>query len=211
MSVIKGIYLKQDDFVLDVPEMRVLDQGVTALMGPSGAGKSTLIRVLLGLEPAKGWSWRLGETEISPLPVSRRGFGVVFQTLELFPHLSAFENIYFPLRARGDLSEGARARVERLMKRLEISDLRERKPARLSGGERQRVAIARALSFSPRFVFLDEPFSSLDQDLRRSSRGLVSEILREEDVPALLVTHDPADVESLSQLTHVMKGGKLVG
>lgn len=211
MSQIKGISLRQDDFSLKIPEMEIDDRGVTALVGPSGSGKSTLIRVLLGLEPLGEWSWIFGGEDISKLPVEKRNFGVVFQTLELFPHMTALENVLFPLRCRGTVDDSALNRVNELMEHLEISSCASRRPGKLSGGEKQRVALARALSFKPRFLFLDEPFSSLDEEVREKSRQLVDEILKEQNVPALLVSHDKRDIDHLASKIYRIKNGRLVG
>lgn len=209
MSLIKNISLTQDEFHLRIPEMEVSDNGITALVGPSGSGKSTLIRVLLGLELLSEWSWVINGVEVSTLSVEKRNFGVVFQTLELFPHMTAKENVLFPLRCRGRVSESAKNHVAQLMERLEISSCALRKPGQLSGGERQRVALARALSFKPRFLFLDEPFSSLDEEVREKSRALVREVLEEQAVPALLVSHDRADIEALATKVYRIKDGRL--
>ncbi len=210
MSVIKNIYFKQADFVLDIPQMKLNDTSVTALVGPSGSGKSTFLRVLLGVEELESWSWELGGVNIAKLSVEERDFGVVFQSLELFPHLSAKENILFPLRCRNELNQEFSSRVEQLAQRLQIEEHLDRKPSQLSGGEKQRVALARALSFKPRFLFLDEPFSSLDEETRENSRRLVKEVLDEYEVPALLVSHDRSDIEALATKVYQIRNGQLI-
>lgn len=209
MSLIKRIYLEQDGFVLSVPSMEVLDEGVTALVGPSGSGKSTLIRVLLGLQPLKGWSWVKDGVEISELPIEKRNFGVVFQSLELFPHMSAYENVLFSLACRKKVSNEDRDLTLSMMDRLGVLGCQSRRPDKLSGGEKQRVALARALVFKPSFLFLDEPFSSLDEENKASSRELVKQILEEQKVAALLVSHDKDDIQSLSNKTHFIRDGHL--
>jgi ABC-type Fe3+/spermidine/putrescine transport system ATPase subunit len=209
MSVIKNIDFLQDGFHLNIPLMEVLDQGVTALIGPSGSGKSTLIRVLLGLEHLKNWSWVINGVDQATLPTEKRNFGVVFQTLELFPHMTAKENILFPLECRGKISTENSKRASDLIQRLGLNSAVDRKPNQLSGGERQRVALARALVFKPKFLFLDEPFSSLDEDQRINSRNLVKEILSEYQIPALLVSHDRSDIEVLSDQAYRIENGKL--
>jgi len=209
MSVIENVFFKQGEFTLEIPRMEVLDRGITALKGPSGSGKSTLIRLLLGLEPVQSFRWMFQGVDMAALPVEKRNFGVVFQSLELFPHMTAAQNVQFPLKCRGITGKEALMKIRPLMERLEIWECAERKPGKLSGGERQRVALARALSFHPRYVFLDEPFSSLDEEIRTTSRTLVKEVLKDLEIPALLVSHDRADIEALSGLTHVIEKGRL--
>jgi ABC-type Fe3+/spermidine/putrescine transport system ATPase subunit len=143
------------------------------------------------------------------LPTEKRNFGVVFQTLELFPHMTAKENILFPLECRGKISTENSKRASDLIQRLGLNSAVDRKPNQLSGGERQRVALARALVFKPKFLFLDEPFSSLDEDQRINSRNLVKEILSEYQIPALLVSHDRSDIEVLSDQAYRIENGKL--
>jgi len=209
MSVIKNIFLKRESFSVEVPELILRDEGVTALIGPSGSGKSSLIRVLLGLEPLTGWSWNLNGVEISQVPVEKRNFGVVFQSLELFPHMTAKENIEFPLRCRNYSPSQILERTDALMDSLGLVQCGAQKPHQLSGGEKQRVALARALAFRPDYLFLDEPFSSLDQDLKESSRELVRRTLKEFKVPALLVSHDKGDVEALRSSVFMMRKGRV--
>lgn len=210
VSVIKDIHFIQDDFELKIPHLELDDNGVTALIGPSGSGKTTLIRLLLGLEFVKGWSWILDGEEVSGLPIQKRNFGVVFQTLELFPHMTALENILFPLSCRSYSAQEAKEISHSLMEKLEIIDCSSRRPDQLSGGERQRVALARALSFRPRFLFLDEPFSSLDQEAKENSRKLVQNILQDQKIPALLVSHDQQDIERLSSRVYQLRKGQLL-
>lgn len=210
MSVVKNLVHDYGDFKLDIPHWEIADQGVTALWGPSGSGKTSVFRVLTGIESCSDLSWSFKGVDLALLPVQRRNLGVVFQNYELFPHLTAEENILFAAEAKKIPVAEAHALLRRWVSRLNLSSCLDRKARLLSGGERQRVALARALMSRPQMMLLDEPFSALDENLRDEARKLVRDVLVEEDVPALLITHDQRDLAVLA--THVQKIhlGKLV-
>ena len=136
--------------------------------------------------------------------------GVVFQTLELFPHLTAKENILFAARARKIPAEKASKTLETIVELLHLKECLLRKCEVLSGGEKQRVALARALIGKPRFLFLDEPFSALDYDLKAEARRLIRTTIEELHIPTLLITHDKEDVKELAQDVDSIKNGRLV-
>lgn len=201
MSWVRNLKRKFDGFRLEIPEWEILDSGVTALWGASGSGKTTVFRVLLGLETAEpDFSWVLPDgTDLARLSVPERRLGVVFQTLELFPHMSAEENIRFAAEARGRSGAEVDAHLQKLAMTLGLEACRDRRAALLSGGEKQRVALARALIGKPRILLLDEPFSALDAGRRAEARELVAEVLRQEKVPAILVTHDREDLAAFAR------------
>lgn len=210
MSLVENLIRDYGDFKIDIPEWRLADRGVTALWGPSGAGKTTVFRMLLGLEPCPGLKWELQGQDIAQLPVPQRRLGVVFQTLELFPHMTGEENILFAAQARRiDKYKGLK-RLNELAHSLQLGSCLQRRARLLSGGEQQRVALARALIGEPRFLFLDEPFSSLDVQLRDEARNLVARAIHEHQTPTLLITHDPADLEVLANQVVRIENGKLV-
>jgi molybdate transport system ATP-binding protein len=189
--------------------------GVTALFGPSGAGKTTLLDLVAGLlSPDRGLIRAGGRTlfqagpgqERTNLPARRRRVGYVFQDYALFPHLSALENVAFPLWRQPD----ARKRAATLLDRMSLSGLAHRFPGELSGGQRQRVAIARALAVDPRVLLLDEPFSALDLDTRRGVRGQIRTVLSDLGLPVILVTHDREEVLALADRVVVMDEGRTV-
>ncbi len=170
--------------------------GFTILSGPSGSGKSTLLAAVAGLlRPARGRvtlgaeTWFDAERGIDVAP-HRRRVAIVFQSLALFPHLTASENVAYGM-ARSLDRQARRVRGAALLDRLRVAHVADRKPPTFSGGEAQRVAVARALATDPRVVLLDEPFSALDPELRRDLAKDVREILRELAVPVVLVTHQP--------------------
>jgi ABC-type sulfate/molybdate transport systems ATPase subunit len=210
MSLVKDLNLKYDGFEVAIPEWEISDQGVTALWGPSGSGKTSIFRALIGLEECPTLSWNFQGEDLARLAVGERRLGVVFQSHELFPHLTARENILFAAEARRvDLKKSA-ATLEKLASELSLNACLNRKVQLLSGGEAQRVALARAIAGEPRFLFLDEPFSSLDAELRSDARAVVMRVIAEFSIPTLLITHDADDVKALAHTTVRITNGRFV-
>lgn len=182
-----------------------------ALLGPSGSGKSTLLRAIAGLRPVSRGRVLLRGTAVSTpdcvLAPEKRRIGVVFQDLALFPHLDVAGNVGFGL---GPAERNSRSgRVAALLERFEIDALAKRLPHELSGGQQQRVAIARALAPEPDLLLLDEPFSSLDADLRERLRVEIARNLRALNVTALLVTHDHSEALGFADRVGVLIEGNL--
>jgi sulfate transport system ATP-binding protein/putative spermidine/putrescine transport system ATP-binding protein len=212
MSWVRDLKRDYGDFVIDVPEWEILDQGVTVLWGPSGSGKTSIFRILLGLdEGALGYSWRFGDVDLAKLPAPARRLGVVFQTLEIFPHMTAEANIRFAAESRGLTGPESERHLRELVATLGLESCLTRRGHLLSGGEKQRVALARALIGKPRCLLLDEPFSALDADLRTEARALVRRALEIEKIPALLITHDRADLEAFTGKVSEIRAGRIVG
>ncbi len=174
--------------------LALADVGTTVLLGPSGGGKSTLLRILAGLETPDGGAVLLdGETmeygEESLLR-HRRSIGMVFQSLNLFPHLTALDNIALPLeKVHGYTPRAAAAYALQLLERFQLANHARRTPAQLSGGQCQRVAIARAVAIKPRLLLFDEPTSALDPEMTVEVLDLIAE-LRQEGRPIVLITHE---------------------
>jgi iron(III) transport system ATP-binding protein len=184
---------------------------LVALVGPSGCGKSTLLRVVAGLLPADTGEVRIGGEVVDDgtrsMEPEHRRTGLVFQEHALFPHLTVLGNIAFGLR---DLSRSDRAkRGAHWLEVIGLGGHGQRYPHELSGGERQRVALARALAPEPRLVLLDEPFASLDPNLRVRLRTDIVAILRATDSPALFVTHDQEEALSIGDRVAVMREGRI--
>jgi ABC-type sulfate/molybdate transport systems ATPase subunit len=198
MSLVENLHKRFDGFTINIPRWEIPDKGVTALWGPSGSGKTTVFRILLGLDAAPGWKWTWGQENLAALPSAERNLGIVFQTLDLFPHLSAQENIFFAAKAKRIEKQRAQERFEKLSRILQLGPFLQRQASLLSGGEKQRVALARALMSFPRMLLLDEPFTALDEALRSEARQLVSDLLRETPIPTLLITHDERDLKALA-------------
>ncbi|SHF21976.1 putative thiamine transport system ATP-binding protein [Modicisalibacter ilicicola DSM 19980] len=171
---------------------------VLTVMGPSGVGKSTLLAYIAGfLSPAFQARGRvlLGSRELTRLPAEARRVGLLFQDPLLFPHLSVGGNLAFGMAASGSRRQ-RRQRVAAALAEIGLEGFADRDPATLSGGQRSRVALMRVLLSSPRAMLLDEPFSKLDAALRGEMRQLVFQRIRQEGLPALMVTHDAADAEA---------------
>jgi len=183
---------------------------LVAILGPSGCGKTSLLMALAGLVPINSGSITVGSRELSSanhrIPPEQRGIGWVPQAASLFPHLSVGDNIGFAL-PRGRRRQ---ERVEELAALVGLAGFTQRSPGQLSGGQAQRVALARALAPSPDVLLLDEPFGALDSVLRHSLAREVSEILREQDTTAILVTHDREEALDLADFVVVMDQGRIV-
>lgn len=183
-----------DDVSLHVDTGRTL-----AVCGPSGSGKTTLLRAIAGLVPVDTGSVEVDGIDVTNTPTHRRSIGFVFQDNQLFPHMNVARNVAYGLRVLGWDATRVRERVDELLERVQLGDRRDQDVATLSGGEAKRVALARALAPSPRVLLLDEPFTGLDRTLHEHLATTVDRVLRESGTTAILVSHDPADVEAIAQ------------
>lgn len=209
MSLVENLFKNYGDFVVDIPHWEISDSGITALWGPSGSGKTTVFRLLIGLDPAPGLKWTFQGINLAALPVAERRFGVVFQTLDLFLHLTAKENILFAARARRIQLTESQQDLQQLTEMLGLGRVLDVDAKHLSLGERQRVALARAVIGRPRFLFLDEPFSSLDAANKKDARQLVNDVIERLGIPTLLVSHDPEDLAAARRVVRI-SGGRIV-
>jgi iron(III) transport system ATP-binding protein len=184
---------------------------IGCLLGPSGCGKTTLLRCLAGFEPISAGSIQIGSLQVSSpeqtQPPENRGVGVVFQDYALFPHLNVAKNVGFGLRNRDRLH--SQERVAEMLSLVGLEGEGERYPHELSGGQQQRVALARALAPMPQLVLLDEPFSSLDVELREALSAQVRTILKKANATALLVTHDQHEAFALADEVGILKDGRV--
>ena len=179
------------------------------LLGPSGCGKTTLLRLLAGLETVDAGRLWIGEREVTHLPPAERDVAMVFQNYALYPHLTVFENIAFPLRARHVAPAEIDPRVRKAAARLELEPLLDRRPAQLSGGQQQRVALARAIVRAPAVCLMDEPLSNLDAQLRVQTRGELKRLQQELGTTTLYVTHDQGEAMTLGRRVALLRAGTI--
>jgi ABC-type sugar transport system ATPase subunit len=198
------------DPALDDLSLEILDKELLVLLGPSGCGKTTLLNLLAGLEQPTQGDVYFGGQRVTDIPAEERDISMVFQSIGLYPHMNAIDNITFPLRLRKVPAAVIRERVEDMAGLLGIGRLLRRRINELSGGERQRVAIAKALIKRPRLFLLDEAFSNLDADLRRQLRSELVRIHHELDITMVFVTHDQEEAMSIADRIAVLNAGRLV-
>jgi molybdate transport system ATP-binding protein len=214
MNLSADIRASGGDVSLEV-SLRIGSGETVALLGPNGSGKTTLLRVMAGLHVLDAGRVTLGRDVWEDTAAGKRlhprerGVGMMFQDLALFPHMSALDNVAYPLRTRIARSP-ARRRATKMMQERGIGHLAPRSPARLSGGERQAVALARALIAEPRVLLLDEPLSALDVRNRASARRDLRSILQAFTGTRILVTHDPLEAGALADRILVLEGGRIV-
>ena len=178
-----------------------------AIIGPSGAGKSTLLAAVAGFLSPAGGRVRWNDTDLTDLDPGARPLSIIFQDNNLFPHLSAAQNVGLGLRPSLRLTEAERERVTQSLDRVGLTGMANRKPAALSGGQQSRVALARALLRDKPLMLLDEPFAALGPGLKAEMLDLVAEIATEKAATVLMVTHDPKDAERLAEQTILVADG----
>lgn len=178
-----------------------------SILGESGAGKTTLLRVVSGLAAHDAGHVLFNGQPVDDLPANRRGIAMVFQDARLFPNMSVLDNVAFPLKVRGTGRAARRDQAARMLEKVQLAGLSERRTHEISGGQRQRVALARALVAAPGAVLMDEPFSALDESLRDDMRELVLALHAELGLTVLMVTHDPVEAVTMSDQVIHMAGG----
>lgn len=179
------------------------------LLGPSGSGKTTTLNAIAGfIKPSSGYV-KVGGRTINNIHPQQRDMGIVFQNYALFPHMTAGENIEFPLSVRGMRREERRSRVRSILETVGLPEMEVRLVSSLSGGQQQRIALARALVFEPKVLLLDEPLSALDKQLRDSMQIELKRIQREVGVTTISVTHDQNEALTLSDKVAVLRDGRL--
>jgi len=190
--------------------LEVADGEFMILVGPSGCGKSTLLRMIVGLEDITSGDMIIGDKRVNDDAPRDRNLAMVFQNYALYPHLTVFENIAFPLRLRKDMSDDEiRAKVEEAAETLELTEHLDRRPSNLSGGQRQRVAMGRAIVRDAQVFLFDEPLSNLDAKLRGQMRTEILRIQRRLGVTTVYVTHDQTEAMTLGDRVALMRRGEL--
>lgn len=198
MLVIKNLKKRYEKFSLDIENFQVKQGEFISILGQSGSGKTTFLNILAGIETEY-----IGEVSI------KGELSMVFQDSLLLPHLNLFENIAFGLRIKKMDKNEIDARVVEVMKKLEIFSLKDKYPNEISGGEKQRVSIGRALVMKPQLLLMDEPFSSLDENLRERLQEVVKNLQKELDLTIIFVTHDRDEAFYLSDRIALINKGKI--
>lgn len=218
MLVLQDIGKRFDDQpVLRGISLEIAAGEVVVLLGPSGCGKTTLLRIIAGLEQPDNGRIRLHDSNLTPIPVHERGFGMVFQDYALFPHKNVFDNVAFGLKMLGWERPSIAERVKQVLSLVDLAGFGQRPIHELSGGEQQRVALARSLAPAPRLLLLDEPLGALDRALRerlmldlrailKQAGGVVG---RPEGITAVYVTHDQAEAFAIADRVVVMNNGRI--
>lgn len=194
----------------------VKDGSFVSFLGPSGCGKTTCLRMIAGLENNTAGVIRLDDQVVSCpdkklfVPTEKRQLGMVFQSYAIWPHMTVFENIAFPLRIRKLEKNQINEQVNRIVKTVELEGLEGRRPNQLSGGQQQRVALARGLVARPKVLLLDEPLSNLDAKLREKMRSDIRRIQQEFKITCVYVTHDQIEAFTMSDQIAVMKDGHVL-
>ncbi len=180
---------------------------IGVVLGANGAGKTTLLNTISGIYKSESGKIFLNGKNITNLPPEERNISYIFQNLALFPHLTVFENIAFPLKVKKE--KNINETVEKFLRKLDIENIRYKYPLKISGGEKQRVAIARALVTNPSLLLMDEPFSSLDFEMRRFIRHEFMRIIKSFSITTLFVTHDPYEAEEVGDKIFRIENGKI--
>ncbi len=192
------------DIVLEVGEGEFC-----VLLGPSGCGKSTLLRIIAGLESPSTGKIYIDGGDVTNVPAGKRDISMVFQNYAIYPHMTVFDNIAFPLKVKKAPKTEIRQRVNEVVSLLKLDELLDRKPAQLSGGERQRVAMGRAIVRRPRLFLFDEPLSNLDAQLRASMRVEIMLLHRKLGATTIYVTHDQVEAMTMADTIVILDGGMI--
>ncbi|MEL6149003.1 MAG: ABC transporter ATP-binding protein [Chloroflexota bacterium] len=212
MAVVETVALEKhfaDVRACDGIDLSIREGEFLVLLGPSGSGKTTLMRMIAGLEKPTGGTIRIGNQIVNNLPPRERKIAMVFQSYALYPHMTVYKNIAFPLRALKMERNMIDEKVRKAARMFDIERLLDRKPRQLSGGERQRVAIARAVVREPEVFLLDEPLSNLDAKLRAMARDELKQFQRQLGVTTIYVTHDQVEAMGMGDRVAVMSHGRM--
>src|SRR6266542_2792635 len=200
-----------DDVSFVVPSGKLF-----TLLGPSGCGKTTTLHCIAGLETPSSGEIKIGDHMVfddkrgTAVPPNKRNIGMVFQSYAIWPHMTVFQNVYYPLKSKGFSRSEAKERARHALETVGLIDLEDRPAPKLSGGQQQRVALARALAGAPEVLLLDEPLSNLDAKLREEMRSEIRSLQKRIHITSLYVTHDQIEALTISDQIAVMNAGKIV-
>lgn len=196
--------------ILEQVDLDVEEKEFLILLGPSGCGKSTLLKTIAGINTVKSGAIRLDGETINDMPPHKRGTVIVFQDMRLFPNMTVSENVAYPLKIKGIRKAERRTKAAEFLSYVQLDGFDDRRISSLSGGQMQRVALARALAAEPRLLLLDEPFSSLDENLRDDMRSLVKDLHERFGMTTIMVTHDRDEAFSMADRIALMFNGRIV-
>lgn len=188
-------------------DLTIMEGEIVSILGPSGCGKTTLLNLILGLTEVTEGKILFNGTDITNVPMEKRGFNIVFQDYALFPNLNVRQNIVYGLRNKPDVS--TKEEVEELIGLLGLREHLDKRIHQLSGGQKQRVALARTLVMKPKILLLDEPLSALDGVIKESIKQKIREIARAYSLTTIIVTHDPEEALTLSDKVLIINGGRI--
>ena len=206
----QGVTKRFGDFTaVDNIDLDIYTREFFALLGPSGCGKTTLMRMLAGFETPTEGTILLDGQDMAPVPPNKRSTNMMFQSYALFPHLSVRDNIAFGLKREGKPKDEIHARVEEMLRLVQLQKFATRKPHQISGGQRQRVALARSLAKAPKLLLLDEPLGALDKKLREETQFELMDIQEKTGTTFVIVTHDQEEAMTVASRVAVMDAGQL--
>jgi len=195
---------------VDDVSLEVKSGEFVALLGPSGCGKTTMLLMIAGIYKPTAGTIRFGERVVNDLLPKDRKIGMVFQSYALYPHMSVFENIVFPLRLQRIPQGEIKKRADKMAEMVQVQQLLDRRPGQLSGGQQQRVALARALVKEPNLLLLDEPLSNLDAKLRLAMRAEIKRLQKDLGITTIFVTHDQLEAMTMADRVALLQDGHLV-
>ena len=209
MLELKNIVKKYDDgdTILNDVSLDIEKGEIVSILGPSGSGKTTLLNMILGITDVSSGHIYFDGTDITHVPMEKRGFNIVFQDYALFPNLNAYDNIVYGLRNNPDISTDEE--VKEFIHLLGLEEHLDKKIDQLSGGQKQRVALARTMVMKPKILLLDEPLSALDGVIKESIKERIKTIAKEYHLTTIIVTHDPEEALTLSDRVLIINQGKI--
>ena len=193
-----------EDFSLEVKDKEFL-----VLLGPSGCGKTTTMRIVAGLEQANSGKVLIDNNDVTGLAPKERDIAMVFQSYALYPHMTVFQNIEYPLKIKNIPKEKRRDQVNKTVQKVQLEGLLKRLPKQLSGGQQQRVALARVIIRNPKVFLMDEPLSNLDAKLRVEMRAKLKNLQNELGITTIYVTHDQVEAMTLADRIVVMNNARI--
>lgn len=208
MLELKNVKKSYDNVtILKDINLEIEDGEIVSILGPSGCGKTTLLNLILGITDVDSGKIIFNGTDLTNVPMEKRGFNIVFQDYALFPNLNVYQNITYGLRNKPGIS--TKNEVEDMIHLLGLEEHLQKRIDQLSGGQKQRVALARTMVMKPKILLLDEPLSALDGVIKESIKDRIKTIAKEFNLTTIIVTHDPEEALTLSDRVMIVNEGKI--